>query len=393
MTRPTPCDVCIVGLGPVGAALAARLGASGVRVTVLEREAGPYGLPRAAHLDGTALRVLAGVGVRPEGRDLDGFDLVDARGRLLLRGRPREAPPLGFPAGRLVHQPGVERALRQRLAGLPSVRVRQGEEVASVAPPDRGPGQAPASGVIVRLSSGEAVEAALVVGCDGANSTVRESAGIALQEGRFRQRWLVVDTLLREGAGPLAPGGRPLPDRLRQIAAPDAPATYVPFADPRRRWEFRLRDGETPGAATTPDAVRQRLARFVDPGGVEIERAAVYTFRGAVAEAWRRGRVLLAGDAAHLMPPFLGQGLGAGLRDVDALAPLVERVIREGAPLVALDAYERQRRPHVEATVRQAVRLGRVVTLPQPLAALRDGALRAAHRVGPLHRALLNIRG
>ena len=125
---------------------------------------------------------------------------------------------------------------------------------------------------------------------------------------------------------------------------------------------------------------------------MEVERAAVYTFRSAIAERWRRGRVLLAGDAAHLMPPFLGQGLGAGLRDVAALSPLAVAVLG-GAPPEALNAYERQRRPHVRATIRQAVRLGRLVTLARPLAAVRDAALRAAHRVGPLHRALLDVRG
>ena len=389
---PAPCDVCIVGLGPVGAALAAHLGQAGTRVVVLEREVAPYGLPRAAHLDGTALSVLDAIGVRPGGRDLDGFDLVDARGRLLLRGRPRGAPPPGFPAGRLIHQPALERALRQRLAETPGVTVRLGAEVVGLTPEASG-----GDPVGVALASGESIRASLVVGCDGAGSAVRRLVGVGMREGRFRQRWLVVDVLLREGdprggVGPLAADGRALPSRLLQIADPAAPATYVPFAGRRRRWEFRLPDGAPSEAAASPEAVRQRLARFVDPDAVEVERAAVYTFRSAIAERWRRGRVLLAGDAAHLMPPFLGQGLGAGLRDVAALSPLAVAVLG-GAPPEALNAYERQRRPHVRATIRQAVRLGRLVTLARPLAAVRDAALRAAHRVGPLHRALLDVRG
>lgn len=373
-------DVCLVGLGPVGATLAARLGASGVNVIVLERETAPYSLPRAAHLDGEAMRILAGVGVHPEGRDLDGFDLVSARGRLLLRGRPIERPPEGFPAGRLIHQPSVEMALRQRLTALPSVDVRLGAEVVGIAPE--------ASGVVVQTASGESVRAALVVGCDGAWSTVREAMGVGLAGGGFEQDWLVVDTRLRQ-----RPDALGLPDRLLQIADPHRATTYVPFADPRRRWEFRLRPGETPEAMTRPEAIRRLLAPHVPPGAVEIERAAVYTFHDLVVRRWRSGRLLLAGDAAHQMPPFLGQGLGAGLRDVDTLAPLLTDVTQTRAPLATLDAYERQRRPHVEGVVRQAVRLGRATTLPQPLAAMRDGLLRAAHRIGPLHRALMDVRG
>ena len=189
-----------------------------------------------------------------------------------------------------------------------------------------------------------------------------------------------------------------LPERLIQIADPDQPATFVPFPDPRRRWEFRLRPGEDADAAREPAAVWARLAGAaagvprVGPGAVTLERAAVYTFHDLVATRWRRGRVLVAGDAAHQMPPFLGQGLGAGLRDAAALAPLLAEVLA-GAPLSRLDAYEAERRPHVEATVRQAVRLGRLITLPEPWATVRDRALRLGHRVPGLQRRLLDVRG
>lgn len=369
-------DLAIVGLGPVGAALAALAGGRGLRTLVVERETAAYSLPRAAHLDGEALRILAGIGVRPEGRDLDGFDLVDRGGRLLLRGRPRERPPAGFPAGRLIHQPSVETALRDTLRAMPAVTVRLGTEVRSVE----------SDGASVTLSGPAfSARARLAVGCDGAASRVRQSVGIGVEGGRFEQRWLVVDVRLVRDV--------PLPSRLLQIADPARPTTFVPFADPRRRWEFRLRDDETAEVVTRPEAVRALLAPHVPPEAVEIERAAVYTFHDLVAVRWRRGRVLLAGDAAHQMPPFLGQGLGAGLRDADALAPLLARVLREGAPLGVLDAYEAVRQRHVAGVIRQAVRLGQLATLPAGAAAVRDLVLRAAHRVGPLRRALLDVRG
>ena len=382
MPLPPPYDVAIVGLGPVGAALAAHLGQRGLRVLALEREAAPHSLPRAAHLDGHALRALAEAGVEVVGRPLDGFDLVDRYGRLLLRGRPREAPPTGFPSGLLVHQPTVERALRRRLATLPDVEVRLGHAVERVE--DVGDGV-----VVSGIGPGGPfrVRAARAVGCDGARSLVREAVGADLRGSGFDQSWLVVDVLLRD-----AEAGRALPGRLLQVADPAGPATYVPFADPRRRWEFMLSAAADAEGARQPEAVRARLAPYVDPEAIAIERAAVYTFHDLVASRWRRGRLVLAGDAAHQMPPFLGQGLGAGLRDVRALAPLLAEVTR-GAPLDRLDAYEAERQPHVEATVRQAVRLGRLVTLPEPWATARDHVLRTAHRVGPLRRRLLDVRG
>ena len=387
MPEPEPFDVAIVGLGPVGAALAALLGARGVRVVVLERDRAPHALPRAAHLDGTALAVLARAGapVADLGRPLDGFDLVDRRGRLLLRGRPAEPSPPGVPAGVLIHQPAVERALRERLAALPSVTVRLGHRVDRVRPDGTGvvlEGAGPAGAFRTR--------AALAVGCDGAGSLVRRALGAELVGGGFEQAWLVVDVRLDR---PLA-----LPERLVQVADPAQPATFVPFPDPRRRWEFRLRPDEDAEAARQPAAVWARLASAsagvprVDPAAATLERAAVYTFHDLLATRWRRGRMLVAGDAAHQMPPFLGQGLGAGLRDAAALAPLVAEVLA-GAPPDRLDAYEAERRPHVEATVRQAVRLGRLITLPEPWATARDRALRLAHRVPGVRRRLLDVRG
>ena len=193
---PPPYDVAIVGLGPVGAALAAHLGQRGLRVLALEREAAPHSLPRAAHLDGHALRALAEAGVEVEGRPLDGFDLVDRYGRLLLRGRPREAPPTGFPSGLLVHQPTVERTLRRRLATLPDVEVRLGHAVERVE--DVGDGV-----VVSGVGPGGPFRggAALAVGCDGARSLVREAVGADLRGSGFDQSWLVVDVLLRPDVG------------------------------------------------------------------------------------------------------------------------------------------------------------------------------------------------
>ena len=377
--------VVIVGLGPVGAALALGLARAAVPVVVVERDRAPHTLPRAAHLDDDALRVLAGLGagiaeaVVADGRAIDGFRLVGARGRTLLHARKRVTVETGWPAATLVHQPTVERALRTAIAAAAGVEIRAGHSVDGV---DASPG-----GAVVRGHSDDgpfAIPARFVVGCDGARSRVREAMGARLVGGRFEEPWLVIDTLLRRDV--------PLPTDLLQIADARRPATFVPFPGRRRRWEFRLARGETAESATRPEAIRALLAPHVAADAVEVERAVVYSFLDLVARPWRRGPLLLAGDAAHQMPPFLGQGLGAGLHDAATLAWTLALVWHGTAGEALLDAFEAERRPHVEAVTRLAVRLGRLVSASGVAARLRDAALHAAARVGPLRRRLVEIR-
>ena len=278
---PGPADpVVIVGLGPVGATLAVLLGQAGVPVVVLERDRAAHALPRAAHLDDDALRVLDAAGVADavvaEGRVIDGFRLVDAQMRTLVHARKRIAVETGWPAALLVHQPTVERALRARLAEMPGVSVRTGHTVEHV--------EDDAGGVTVRGSAdGEAfaVRGAFVVGCDGARSRVRDAIGARLRGGRFEQAWLVVDTLLHDDV----PASAQLD--LLQIADASRPATFVPFPGRRRRWEFRLLPGETEARMTEPETIRALLATHTDQDGLAVERAAVYTFHDLAARpAW-----------------------------------------------------------------------------------------------------------
>ena len=377
--NPRSYDVVLVGYGPVGALLAALLGPYGLRVLVLEREAAPYALPRAAHLDDEALRVLqAAAPVLTASRPLDGMDLVTGDGRLLLRLRKvgARAAPYGFPAASLIHQPTVERALRARAEAHPTVEVRLGHACEGAAQDD--------DGVTVDVAGPDGpyrVRAAWLVGCDGASGFVRGVMRSPLVAVRpFEQTWLVVDArLTREVA---------LPDRLLQVCDPARPTTYVPFPDPRRRWEFMLRPGETAEAMVRPEAVRRLLAAHVDPDAVEVERAAVYTFRAVVARYWRNGRMLLAGDAAHQMPPFLGQGLCAGVRDAHNLAWKLALVARGASDAALLDTYAEERRPHVEAVTRLAVRAGRVIQFGGAVARLRDHLLPLLQRLPPLRRRL-----
>jgi len=366
--------------------LANLLGRYGLRVLVLEREAAAHAQPRAAHLDDEAFRILQAVGVaeavQAASRPLDGLDVVTAEGRVLVRARKAgaKAEPYGYPAATLIHQPQVEAALRARVAQHPNVAVRLGHAVETV--------EADADGVTLR-GTGPAgrfeVHAAWAVGCDGARSRVRAAMGSPLRGGGFEQPWLVVDVRLTRAVN--------LPDRLLQIADTQRPTTYVPFPDPRRRWEFMLQPGESEATMTQPATIRRLLSRWVDPDAVEVERAAVYTFHDLTAEGWRRGRLLLAGDAAHQMPPFLGQGLCAGARDAHALAWRLALVARGAADSGLLDGYEAERRPHVRAVTRLAVRAGRLLQLGTAAARFRDGAFALAHHLPPLRRRLLDLEG
>lgn len=349
-------EVAIVGYGPVGATLAALLGQQGIRTLVLEREGAAYHLPRALHFDAEVMRVFQAVGVAEAvaaGTRLSpGMRFVDAGGRLLLDwSRPPEIGPEGWHASYRFHQPDLERILRGAVASLPAASVRTRSEVFAL---DQDP-----DGVSVRwedLDSGRlrAARARWVIGCDGARSLVRRFMGAEWLDLGFHERWLVTDLILT----------RPRPDlgdHSIQFCNPARAATYVRGVGERRRWEIALKPDEDTAAMTRPEEVWRLLAPWITPADAEIERAAVYTFHSALASRWRSGRLLLAGDSAHQTPPFLGQGMCAGIRDVANLAWKIARVRAGLADAALLDSYETERAPHVRAYIETAVRLGGLI--------------------------------
>ena len=373
--------VLVVGAGPTGLTAAALLARHGVEVVVVDRRPDPWPQPRAVHLDGASVRVLQAVGVHEEfaaiSRPGAGLRLLDARLRPFATFRRGAATgPDGHPEMNLFDQPDLEVLLRRRIARRPGVALREGVEVVAAASDGDG-ARVTLRDVRVGTSSDERFAA--VLGCDGANSTVRRAVGARLRDLGFTERWLVVDVRCR----------RPLPTwgGVDQVCGPRA-ATFLHVTGDRYRFEFRLRPGEGPGGADLPAL----LAPWLD--GVprdawEVVRCAEYVFRAAVADRWRRGRLFLLGDAAHLTPPFVGQGLGAGLRDAHNLAWKLAAALRDpalgGRPGDALlDTYWAERAPHAEATVRLAVRAGRAMTGGQDVAA----ALRR-----PVAAALLRLPG
>lgn len=375
MSRVFDADVLVAGLGPVGAALSALLADEGLSTIAIDRDVRLYPLPRAAHFDHEIMRLFQQLGVADavgrHARVAPAYEFRNAAGEILMRFElDRAASRSGWSPSYMFHQPGLETALRERLAASPRVETRLGCALTGL--------DQDAEGVTVRLDGPDGPGQARVrylVGCDGASSAVRQALGAGLFDYQFDEPWLVIDVLVGETEG--------LPKVNLQICDPARPTTCVLMGPGRHRWEFMLLPGETPDQAGADAFVRRLLRPWIDPDLVTIERTAVYRFHGLVADRWRIGRALLAGDAAHQTPPFAGQGMCAGLRDAANLAWKLSAVIRGRAGEAILDSYQVEREPHVRAVIERAIHMGRVVCIADPeAAAARDAAMLAQRQAG-----------
>ncbi|MBI5103901.1 MAG: bifunctional 3-(3-hydroxy-phenyl)propionate/3-hydroxycinnamic acid hydroxylase [Solirubrobacterales bacterium] len=379
-------DVAIVGYGPVGATAANFLGMYGFDVVVVERDPSVYPRARAISTDEEVLRVWQQVGLAERlKRDMLAerpIDYVDSRGRSFmsfeLRQRRNNHPPQMF-----IYQPVVDEVLREGVERFPNVEVLLEHEMRDL--------RQDADGVLLELAdvrdgAPSTVRAKYVLACDGGSSHTRNLLGIGFEGRTYEDPWLVIDTKVLE----------PWPevDRLRFHCDPDRPAVDCPTPLGHHRWEFPILPGEDREALTRPASVRALLARQgITERHVEVLRQAVYVHHVRFAEHWREGRVFLLGDAAHAMPPWIGQGMASGVRDAGNLCWKLAGVLRGTLAEEVLDSYQVERQPNVRELTQRAVFFGRVITeRRRAAAAARNVAFRVAMRSPWIGRFLREAR-
>lgn len=362
-----PYDFAIVGYGPTGATLANLLAVRGYRVVVIDRATGIYPKPRAITADHEALRAFQACGlaetIAAAAIPHPGTDYLGRRGQLIKKFYPlASTPPLAWEPTFMFVQPELEAVLRDGLRRHRQVDIQTGVGLASFTQDDEG--------VSLLLEDGAELRAAWLLACDGGRSLVRKQLDLGIEDLAFDENWLIIDAHLR--------GDTVLPQRCVQYCRPERPGTYIVGPGLLRRWEIKMLPGESPADFQSEAALRAVLRDFVDDSGLDVIRTAVYRFHALVADRWRAQRVFLLGDAAHQMPPFMGQGLCAGVRDAVNLAWKLDLVHGQGADDSLLDSYEAERKPHAKTVVAHAKSFGLIIGELDPAAAgQRDERLEA----------------
>jgi len=375
MTTRTHWPVIIAGAGPTGLTLAGLLARYGIDVLIIERNAGTVGEPRAVSIDDESLRTMQAVGVID---DLVpnivlgyGSEYLSPAGRRFLKVKPTTLE-YGFPRRNAFRQPVLERILRENLGRFANATAFFETELTEFS--------ASAHTVTLRVQKSGApldLTCDYLVGCDGSRSLVRARLGIEMHGSTFRERWLILD--LEQTTDPTRD--------TKVYCNPARPCLSLPGPNGTRRFEFMLHDGEEDEAVLAPAHVDKLLRLYGTDDKAVLKRKVVYTFHARMADRWRAGRVFLAGDAAHLMPPFAGQGMNSGVRDAHNLAWKLAAVVSGRLGEGLLDTYESERRDHAAAMTQLAIRMGRVMMPRNRLAALAMQTFFRALALYPAARA------
>ncbi len=382
MTEDSTYDVAVIGYGPTGATAANLLGQLGLSVVVIERDPDVYGRARAISTDEEVMRIWQSVG------------LADRLQRDMLPNRPcawvdADGVPFiettisprgcGHPAQQFLYQPAVDNLLREGVARFGNVEVLLEHECLRVL--NSGDSDSHWVELVVadlRADTFRRLRASYVIAADGGSSPTRGLLGVGYSGSTYAERWVVIDTkVIREWDGH---------DRLRFHCNPKRPTVDCPTPLGHHRWEYPARAGEDEKYLITDKAVWAVLhEQGITEEQVKILRAVIYSHHVRVADRWRVGRVFLAGDAAHAMPPWIGQGMSAGVRDAANLCWKLAAVVRGQAPDALLDSYQAERKPHVTEVTRRAVRTGRLITERRKvLAWLRNHVVRNLTRLPAL---------
>lgn len=371
----------IVGAGPSGLALGNLLGMYGLDALIIERNPGLSTIPKAISLDDEGLRVCQAMGLA-EAVCADLLLNLEARytsgDHLLARVAPTSQRH-GYPLISTFHQPAFEAVLHTGLARFPAIRVQFGYTLESFT-------QSETSVLVsVRGPTGELhqFECAYLLGCDGAKSTVRSQLRVPMSGTTYAHPWLVIDTC-----------DDPDPSTaIRFFCEPTRPAVSVPAPGGRRRWEFMLLPGERAADLAQPERMRALIQQAGGPPRPHIARSAIYVFSAALARSFQQGRVLLLGDAAHLMPPFGGQGLNCGLRDAHNLAWKLWLTLHKLAGPSLLASYTRERQAHARQMIQLSRFLGGLIMPTQrPVARVRDAIFSLVNALPPARTFLSEAR-
>ena len=349
-------DLLIVGMGPVGATAANLAGMWGLKTLAVDKMLDIYDKPRAFGLDHEVMRVFGNVGIAEK---IAGHvmpyrtsEYHSTGGRVIKRIAPASAPyPLGWASNYVFSQPAVEGALRENIKAFANVSVELGTEVLSVVR------QGDESAILLRNQAGveSTVSARYVLACDGGTSPLRTRLGLEMEDMQFDEPWMVVDLLVNADVA----------DRLQQTnvqyCETDRPCTYIVGPGVHRRWEFMINPGETPAGIQQPDSIRKLLSRWLAPHEYELWRASAYRFHALVLKSWRQDNLFFLGDAAHMTPPFMAQGMCQGIRDAANLVWKLAMVNKGLATDALLDTYQEERIPHVRQTTLVTKELGRVI--------------------------------
>lgn len=380
-------DLLIVGMGPVGAVAANLAGGCGLRTLAVDKMLDIYDKPRAFGLDHEVMRIFGNIGIADKIAEsvlpYRTSEYHTTGGRVIKRIAPASPPfPLGWASNYVFSQPAVEGALRGNLQSLPSVSVELGTEAVSVVRNGEG------STVVLRKQSGEerTVTARYILACDGGTSPLRTRLGLEMEDMAFDEPWMVVDVLVRPEAL-----GR-LPGTNIQFCETNRPSSYIVGPGVHRRWEFTINEGETPESIQQPESIRKLISRWLQPHEYEIWRASAYRFHALVLKTWRHDNQFFLGDAAHMTPPFMAQGMCQGIRDASNLVWKLAMVCKGQAPDALLDTYQKERLPHVRRTTLVTKELGQVICERDPAkAAARDAGMleEMARATGPTIRQSL----
>ena len=349
-------DVVIVGFGPTGGTLANLLALQGFSILIIEKEKSFYPLPRAVHFDDEIMRVFQTIGITDKFLKHTiinkGTKFVNSKNQVVLDWpRPRSITENGWYPSYRFHQPDLERKLRRRLKDFKKVSVMQSTKVNSLKEE-----KSSVKIFIENINNNKISEirAKYIIGCDGARSTIRKQIKAKFQNLGFTQKWAVVDLILKKNK-------KELPDRTIQYSNSKRPATYCRNVGKRRRWEFAINNAESEKKVLSNSYIWNFLKPWLKPSEALMERKTIYTFQSAISKKWKKGRVFLAGDAAHLMPPFMGQGMCAGVRDASNLAWKIAYCLKNNHSEKLLNTYQSERYSNVIEYIKTTVKMGEFV--------------------------------